>query len=339
MMRSLRTRLEAVARFPNLLAAAREAERGKRYRRDVLAFNAALEGRLFELQAELLSGRWRPQPHRHFHIRDPKPRWISAAPYKDRVVHHAICRQIAQPLERALIDDCWANRTGKGSHRAVLRLQQFCGRYQYALKVDIRRYFASIDQQILKNQLRKRIADPRLLALLCEIIDGGVVPEPHQHQFAGDDLVSHLTRSVGLPIGNLTSQLWANTYLGAFDHWVKETLHARGYLRFVDDFVLLHDDPDVVRQWQSQLTNKLATLRLLPHPRKTVIQPTSSGVSFLGYVVWPKRIRVRGATVRRFRRRLRHDSGPTKDQLAAWRGHTALAGGFRRRHFPLRGLS
>lgn len=335
-MRRVGGLFERIHAFGNLLLAARRAQRGKRYRPDVLRFNRRLEDHLHLLGRELASGEWTPSPHRHFLVHDPKIRWISAAPYPDRVVHHAICNVIEPEIDQRLIFDCWANRRGKGSHRAVLRYQRFAGQFRYALKVDIRKYFPAIDHEILKGRFRGIFKDRSLLALLDRIVDRGESPEPFRAYFPGDDLFRPWERRQGLPIGNLTSQIWANLYLDCFDHWAKQGLGARGYLRFVDDFILLHDDKRILQEWLERVGERLAALRLLAHPRKSVIRPTSEGVAFLGYMIWPERIRVRGETVRRYRRRLRRrrraDDPPEalERSVAAWRGHVELAGAWRR---------
>ncbi len=323
--------------FENLLLAARRAQVGKRYRPDVLRFNLHLEDELHRLGRGLRGGTWRPSPHRHFWIREPKPRWISAAPYADRVVHHALCNVIEPEIDRRLIFDCWANRRGKGSHRAVLRYQAFAGRFPYALKVDIRRYFPSIDHAILKGEFRRLFKDRELLALMDRIVDHGQVPEPFHAYFPGDDLFTPFERPKGLPIGNLTSQLWANLYLDRFDHWVNQELRPGGYLRFVDDFIILADSKEALRRRRDEVREKLEEFRLTVHSGKCVIRRTDEGVPFLGYVVWRDHIRVRGETVRRFRRRWRREHpaphrtrAEARQSLAAWRGHLALAGTWRR---------
>lgn len=331
---------ERVCSFQNLVLAALRAARGKRYRAEVLRFNFHLEESLLQLRRELLENRYLPGEHRHFRILEPKVRWISAAPFRDRVLHHAICNVIEPLIDRRLIHDCWANRLGRGSHRAVLRYQRFAGRCSHALKMDLRKYFASVDHEILKGQFRSYFKDPRLLDLLDLIVDRGVNPEEVTLYFPGDDLFTPLRRRRGIPIGNLTSQLFANSYLDAFDHWIKEKLSAACYLRFVDDFVLLSNSVSELAGFRKAVENRLLGLRLLAHERKCVIRRTDEGLPFLGYVVWPDRIRVRGETVRRFRRRHRRrlrqiaKQGAATDQvvasLAAWRGHVRFAGEFRR---------
>lgn len=325
---------ERIWAFQNVELAAWRAERGKRYRPDVLAFNFRREDELHRLSDELRTGSWRPQPHRHFRIYEPKARWISAAPYRDRVVHHALCNVMGPVLDQRLIFDCWANRVGKGTHRAVVRFQRFARRHRFALKMDIQKYFPSIDHAILKGQLARVLKDPEVLALTTAVIDHGEVPEPHHRHFPGDDLFTPYERPKGLPIGNLTSQTWANTYLSGFDHWVKQELPVGGYVRFVDDFVLLHDSKTVLARVALDVHEALRELRLVAHPAKTVIRRTDEGMPFLGYVVWPDRIRVRGQTVRRFRRRLRarraRDPERAQRSLAAWRGHVAVVGTWRK---------
>lgn len=333
---------ESVCSFDNLLMAAQRAQRAKRYRPEVLRFNLRLEDNLVELGRELRESRYRPAGHRHFRVYEPKERWISATPYRDRVVHHAVCNIIEPVLDRGMIYDCWANRRGKGSHRAVLRYQQFADRYRFTLKMDIRKYFPAIDHEILKGQLRRSFKDGRLLELLDRIIDDGTNPEPFVQTFPGDDLFTPLNRRRGLPIGNLTSQLFANVYLADFDHWAKEHLGVSAYLRFVDDFVLLSDDPRQLHDWRDEVRHRFEQLRITTHPRKCVIRRVEEGLPFLGYVVWPHKIRVRGETVRRFRRRWRRRRKTGEDpqtlirSLAAWDGHIRLAGTRRRRRGLLR---
>ncbi|MCB1037677.1 MAG: RNA-directed DNA polymerase, partial [Acidobacteria bacterium] len=263
---------ERLCSFENLLAAANRAQVGKRFRQEVLRFNFRREDHLHHLRRLLLAGEWQPSPHRHFRIFEPKERWISAAPYRDRVVHHGICNVIGPIIDRRLIFDCWANRLGKGSHRAVLRYQRFASRYLYALKVDIRKYFPSIDHPLLKEEFRRLFKDRRLLRLLDLVVDTGVVPEPFEAYFPGDDLFTPMARPKGLPIGNLTSQLWANLYLDRFDRWIKEELRVPAYLRFVDDFILLSDSKETLVEWFRALEERLDTLRLRLHRRKSVIR-------------------------------------------------------------------
>jgi len=227
---------DSVTAFDNLLLAYRKARRGKRGREEVARFACELEPELLRLQTELREGRYRPGQYRQFTIYERKPRLISAAPFRDRVVHHALMNIIEPPLDRRFIDDCYACRKGKGVHAAVNRYQAYAQRYAYVLKLDIRQYFPSIDHRLLKETLLRRIKDPDVLALLGAIIDGGPPASPEgDFLFPGDDLFTPLERRRGILIGNLTSQFFANLYLDDFDHWLKESLRTPAYLRYVDD--------------------------------------------------------------------------------------------------------
>ena len=158
--------------FSNLLSAAQKAQKGKRFRANILAFNYNLEQELQQLQTELQTKTYIPGEYRTFEIKEPKPRMISAAPYRDRVVHHALCNVIAPIFERTLIHDCYANRVGFGSHRALRRFTKFARSSKYVLQCDIRKYFPSIDHEILKSILRRKIKCPDALWLIDTLIDG-----------------------------------------------------------------------------------------------------------------------------------------------------------------------
>jgi retron-type reverse transcriptase len=229
---------QEITDFTNLLAAARQAQRGKRFRENILRFNYHLEDELVQLQQQLLHQTYQPGIYKTFHVKQPKPRLISAAPYKDRVVHHALCNVIMPIFERTFIYDSYANRVGFGSHRALKRFTEFARSSRYILQCDVRKYFPSIDHEILKALLRRKIKCPDTLWLIDTIIDGSNEQEPVMDYFPDDDLLTPLERRKGLPIGNLTSQFFANIYLNHFDHFVKEDLKVKKYLRYVDDFAL-----------------------------------------------------------------------------------------------------
>jgi retron-type reverse transcriptase len=296
--------MEKIASFENLLEAADRARRGKRSRPDVAAFHFRLESNLLDLRSSLLDESYAPGPYRSFRIRDPKPRLISAAPYRDRVVHHALCQVIEPVLDPCLIHDCYANRVGKGSHRALDRCTWFLRRYAYVLKCDIRKYFPSIDHEILKALLRTRFKCPPTLRLIDKIIDNSNPQEEAEFYFHGDDLFAPSERRRGLPIGNLTSQLFANLYLDGLDHFVMEKLPVGGYLRFMDDFLVFGDSPGALRETRTVLEGYLSRLRLQLHPRKCEIVPGRCGVEFLGWRVFPDHRRLRGPSKIRIRRRL-----------------------------------
>ena len=204
----------------NLWAAYLNARKGKRSRADVAAFCLRAERELLLLHEELSGERWQPGAYRHFKIYDNKPRIISAAPFRDRVVHHAVMRVVEPILDRRFIPWTYACRKGKGVHKAVNHYQRAGRRYAYALKLDVRWYFQSIDHEILKQQLRRRIKDARVLRLLNRIIDHSAHLQPSRLSFPGDDLLTCLERPHGITIGNLTSQIFANLYLNDIDQEV-----------------------------------------------------------------------------------------------------------------------
>ena len=292
--------------FDNLLAAARQAQRGKRYRDNVLAFNYNLAGELLQLQQELKTHTYRPGAYRTFKIHDPKTRLISAAPYRDRVVHHALCNVIVPLIERTFIHDSYANRVGYGTHRALQRFTHFARSSRYVLQCDIRKYFPSIDHAILKALLRRKIKCAPTLWLIDAVIDASNPQEDTLDYFPGDTLLTPLERRHGLPIGNLTSQFFANAYLNGFDHFVKEQLRIPKYLRYVDDFALFGDDRPILQAARCQIETRLAGLRLKLHPVKSQLFETQYGANFVGFRILPDRIRVRSDNLRRARLRFRH---------------------------------
>ncbi|PSB02780.1 reverse transcriptase domain-containing protein [Merismopedia glauca] len=291
--------------FENLLKASRQAQKSKRFRANVLDFNYNLEQELIQLQYELQNHTYKPGAYRTFQIFEPKPRVISAAPYRDRVVHHALCNIIVPIFEPTFIHDSYANRVGFGTHRALRRFTQFARNSRYILQCDIRKYFPSIDCEILKSQLRHKIKCPETLSLIEQIIDLGHDQKPIVEYFPGDNLLTPCQRLRGLPIGNLTSQFFANVYLNGFDHFVKEQLKAKRYLRYVDDFCLFADDREFLADARVAIEDYLTTLRVRIHPIKSQLFETKIGANFVGFRVLSDRIRVRNDNLRRGRLRLK----------------------------------
>lgn len=293
-----------VTDFTNLLEASRKAQRGKRFREYTLSFNYNLETELFKLQEELLNKTYIPGRYRTFEIVEPKKRMISAAPYRDRVVHHALCNVIEPIFERTFIADSYANRAGYGTHRALRRFTGFARSSRYILQCDIRKYFPSIDHEILKQTIRRKIKCPETLWLIETIIDGSNQQEEVIEYFPGDNLWDPQLRRRGLPIGNLTSQFFANIYLSGFDHFVKEELKAKRYLRYVDDFSIFGNDREFLARARLDIEEYLAQLRLRIHPVKSQLFETCRGACFVGFRVLPDRIRVKNENIRRARKRL-----------------------------------
>jgi RNA-directed DNA polymerase len=268
--------------FANLVRALRRAARGKRSRPDVAAFLFDQERQLTRLACELQAGSYRPGPYRTFQILEPKPRLISAAPFRDRVVHHALCNILEPVFEKRFSADSFACRKNKGTHAAVDRFTHYARRHAYVFKGDIQKYFPSIDHGILKDALARKIKDKWVLNLASQIIDHSNLQEPTHALFTGDDLWTLTERRRGLPLGNQTSQFFANVFLDPFDHFVKETLRAPGYVRYVDDFVLFHGDKKWLAEARERCREHLAGLRLKLYSDKAVISRPADGTRFLG---------------------------------------------------------
>ena len=335
------------ARFGALIEAAQRAARGKRAKARPAAFLANLERRCLRIEDRLLDGSWAPGDFVVFKVRDPKPRVISAAPFHDRVVHQALCAAIEPVFDRGFIYDSYANRKGKGTHRAIARYETYARRHKHVLRCDVFRFFPSIDHEVLKRDFRRRIACERTLSVMDTIVDGSNPQEPVDRYFPGDDLFSPFARRRGLPIGNLTSQLFANVYLDVLDHFATEVLRAP-YVRYVDDFALFHDEPAVLSEWRVRIERFLCGRRLLLHPQKTFIAATREPATFLGFELHGDgRRRVPEANVRRFRHRLRGlrdrwRSGAVtgmavEQHIGAWIAHARHADTWRLRHAIFRG--
>jgi retron-type reverse transcriptase len=326
---------ERLTSWSNLLQAARQARLGKRSQPEVAAFELERERELLRIQDELRNGAYRPGRYRGFWVSEPKRRLISAAPYRDRVVHHALINIIGPLFERNFVVDSYANRLGKGTHRAVDRSQHFAQRYRYVMQFDIVKFFPSLDHAILKQQLRSRIRDERVLWLCDTIIDASNPQEWACDYFPGDDLCTPMQRRRGLPIGNLTSQFWAIVYLHGLDNFVKRGLRCGGYVRYVDDFVIFADSKAELIAQRGAVVAFLERLRLRIHARRAQPRPTSRPTRFLGYRCWPTHRYLTKENIRRFRHRgrvlqRRYAAGEldwpgVRARLASWNAHAATA--------------
>jgi retron-type reverse transcriptase len=327
--------------FENLLRSAEAACKGKRFRPDVARFHFGLERELWRLHAELAAQSYQPGAYRAFVIREPKPRQISAAPYCDRVVHHALTRVLGPLFERSFLPDSYACRKGKGTHAAVDRCQHFARRFRYVLKADVQKFFPSVGHEVLKGLLSRKVKGPNVLWLAGRIIDHSNPQEEVQHWFAGDDLFTPSARRRGVPIGNQTRQFFANVFLDPLDHFLKDRLGAGGYVRYCDDFLVFADDKAFLAEARGQAAEVLAGLRLRLHPRKNVVFPVRDGIPFLGYRVFRTHRLLAKANVWRFRRRLRRWRRQyARNEIAAdevvrrvmsWVGHASQADTYRLR--------
>jgi RNA-directed DNA polymerase len=281
--------------WDNLLLAYRKAGKGKRSKGPVAHFEYHLEDNLISLQAELQAKTYVPGAYHSFYIHEPKRRLISAAPFRDRVVHHALCNLIEPIFERGFIHDSYANRLGKGTHRALDRAQAYARRYRYALPCDVVQFFPSIDHAVLRRILARALRDSDVMWLVDQILASGVGVLSEEYQmvwFPGDDLFA-IHRPRGLPIGNLTSQFWANCYLSPFDHFVKRELRCPAYLRYVDDLLLFGDDKCKLWDWKGAVIERMARFRLTIHEERAQVRPVTEGFPFLGFVVYPHKRRLK----------------------------------------------
>ena len=298
---------EKLTSWDNLLLAYRKAGKGKRGHANVAEFEHHLEDNLLELQFELTTKTYQPGPYASFHIHEPKRRLISAAPFRDRVVHHALCNLIEPIFERGFIFDSYANRLGKVTHRALNRAQEFARKYPYVLQCDIRQFFPSIDHEVLRETLSRKIADVGVLWLCDQILASGVGVLSDEYEmvwFEGDDLLSALLPR-GLPIGNLTSQFWANVYMNPFDHFVKRKLGCEAYVRYVDDFLLFAWEKETLWGWLTGIQSRMKRLRLTIHPHAAP-RPVTEGSAFLGFKIFPQSRRLKRKKGLYYQRKLKN---------------------------------
>ena len=245
------------------------------------------EKHLLELQAELVEERYQPQAYKYFTIKEPKERIISVAAFRDRVVHHALVNVIESHFEKVFICDSYATRKDKGLHKAVLAAQGYSRNYQWFLKLDNQNYFASIDHDVLLSLISRKIKDPQIMKL-CRII------------LKNQTLSMGLEDNKGLPVGNLTSQFFANIYLNHLDHYIKQTLGYHAYVRYMDDFVLWCEDSNSLKRDLKQIELFLHhELALQIKAKSTQINRTEQGIPFLGYRIFPRLLRLRNENLKR----------------------------------------
>jgi retron-type reverse transcriptase len=322
-----------ITEFETLFASWRKARRGKRYKPAAAAFEQSLDDELTALHHELMAEAWQPGGYRSFTVHEPKRRKISAAPFRDRVVHHALVHVIEPIYERKFIYDSYANRVGKGTHAALDRCTHFMRRFKYVLQCDVQQFFPAVDHALLKNILASTIVCQPTLRLCEKIINSGVDVLANEYEmcyFSGDDLFA-VNRRRGLPIGNLTSQFWANVYMNELDQFVKHRLRCKGYVRYVDDFLLFANDKVTLHHWRGEIITFLQTLRLTLHENRAQPRPVEYGIPFLGFTVYPDYRRLKRSKGIAYHRHLKtlwqyYQAGAiTRQQgrasVMAWLGH------------------
>lgn len=330
-MQTYRNLYPQIYDFEALYHAYRRARRGKRDRGSVRHFEQDLEGNLIQLQNELIWGEYRTGRYHRFQVFEPKPREVASLPFRDRVVQHALIAAIEPIWERRFIAHSYACRPGRGMHRGANATQAMLRKVKrehgrvYALKADVARYFAHIDHGVLRQLIARRIACPQTLAL-CEEILASTASE--------DELAP-----VGIPIGNLTSQLWANVYLHELDLFAKHRLKARHYVRYMDDFVVLHHDKAWLHRARHEIEHFLQQQLRLHTNHKTQVFPVACrqgrGLDFLGYHLWPTHRRLRKSSIRRIHRTMRHfqrlyargeiELDEIRQSVVSWSAHASHA--------------
>lgn len=312
-MKKIKNLFPAIYDFENLFYAYKAAIKGKRYRADVMRFTDRLEDNLIILQNELIWGTYDVGRYNIFYVYEPKKRLIMSLLFKDRVAQQAIYRQLNPLIEKRFISDSYACRVKKGTHKAIDRLQYWMRQTErkpkkyYYLKLDVSKYFYRIDHDILKQILRNMIDDDQLLGLLAKIIDCedtkfGLPMGADIGDVAFDEMLS----DVGLPIGNLTSQMFANLYLNELDQFCKHRLHLHYYIRYMDDIIILHHDKKELERIKRTIADFLGDKLNLQLNRKTCIRPTSMGIEFVGFRVWSTHRKLRRKTAKKLRKRLQY---------------------------------
>jgi RNA-directed DNA polymerase len=278
----------SVIDWENLYFAFHRAEAGKKDRLAVRKYAGELGQNLLRMRSGLIDGTFPIGRYNHFVVHDPKQRIIHAAAFPERVLHHALMNVCEREFEQFSIYDSYACRRGKGSLAAVKRAQAFSKKYSWFLKMDVRRYFDSIDHRLLLAMLKRKFKDPQILEWFTRII-GSFEKESGK----------------GLPIGSLTSQYFANFYLAPLDRFIKETLLCRAYVRYMDDFVVWENDPERIHAIFQQITTFLADELQLGLRDFSQINRTAKGMTFLGYRLFPESIQLSQSSRNRFRRKIK----------------------------------
>ncbi len=352
-MKAIRNIYSTIVSKENLYQAAYMASKGRRYRDTTADFNFRLEEEIGRLHGELSAKTYRHGKYRLFTIYDPKRREIAAAPFRDRVLHHAVHDCLEPIIDRTFIHDSYACRKDKGTHKALDRAQKFLRANNFCFHGDIRKYFPSIGHNILKEILRKRIDDRDLLWLLDEIVDSAVsllcpirviARKPPK---AADEAISEITSCFayarsrhdgpkGLPIGNLTSQFFANLYLNELDYFIKFDLRIKYYLRYMDDFLIFSNDKKALFEIKEKVRDFLKNrLTLDMHQGKSQVYNTGNGIKFLGFRIFKDYRRLVSDNVRRFKKRLKKfeyalennklSNRNVRDSVRCWAAHSRYA--------------
>lgn len=294
----------------NLLFTWERFLRGKRHTKDVMKFGSNLAENLADLHKALLSRTYTHGDYMAFNVSDPKPRNIHKASVRDRLLHHLIYKELYWHFDARFIYDSYSCRKNKGTHKALDRFEQFArkvsknnSRTCYVLKCDIKKFFASIDHEVLRKVLEQHIADPEMFWLINQVVSSFYMLEP----------------GIGLPLGNLTSQLMVNVYMHEFDMFVKQELRVKYYIRYADDFVFLSDNRRYLEMFLPKIEAFLVDrLKLRLHEHKVYIKTWASGVDFLGWIHFPYHRQIRTTTKRKVFRKMK--GYPKPQTISSYRG-------------------
>lgn len=311
MSKQIKNIYETLYSYENLYEAYLNARKNKRFRDEVLEFSFNLEEKLMEISYELKRHTYKISGYREFFVYEPKKRLVMALPFKDRVVQWGIYQLLNPIFDRTYIFDSYGCRVGKGSHKAVERLQYWLkqvGKREekyYFLKLDISKYFYRVNHEVLINLLKRKIKDEELLELLKKIItyDGTIFGLKLN---GSADNPEDRVPNRGMPIGNLTSQMFANLYLNELDQYCKRQLSIKYYVRYMDDIIILSNDKDKLHEYKSLIESFIENKLDLNLNNKTAIRPITLGIEFVGYKIWPTHIKVRKSTVLRMKRRIKY---------------------------------
>ncbi len=301
----------SIISIENLLLTWEKFLRGKRRKKDVIEFQAELAANITSLYMDLKNKTYVHGPYSAFNISDPKPRNIHKATVRDRVLHHLIYKELYWHFHQRFIFDSYSCRKNKGTHKALDRFRDFARKVSknhtrtcYVLKCDIKKFFASVDHAVLMKVLERHIADSDIRKLIHKVISSFYTIAP----------------GIGLPLGNLTSQLFANIYMHEFDMYLKQELRVKYYLRYADDFAILSDNREYLEKLLPLLHKFLnEELYLTLHPDKVYIKTYDSGVDFLGWVHFPHHRQIRTITKQKMIRMLK--GYPKHETVSSYRGH------------------
>ena len=294
---------DKICSFDNLLLAYKKARKGKRNRAEVQDFEFNYEKIIFDIQEKLLNRNYQFDDYRIFTVYEPKERLISSAPFNDRVVHHAICNIIEPYLDKAMISDTYACRKGKGTHKALEKASKLLKTHKYILKLDIKKFFFTIDHKILLTELSKKIKDGYLLELIEKLLSTYITDINYYYNIENDSLLE-VMRKRGLPIGNLTSQLFANFYLNPLDRFIKEELGFSSYIRYMDDTLIFSNNKKELQEAKTKIELLLEKkYRLKINKKKSCIITQNNGIKYLGFHLYKYNRRILQENLDRFKKR------------------------------------